>query len=177
MPEKDTESNNMPWKVTAILTLITTLGTAVLANWDKLNAKKPDMSQINKQSETAPSQHSQNISPPTLPSSSISSSVSIPEKTYYVIAGSSEYRDNLKSEPKRAAGNEYYHSFPNIKICASKTEGNKYYLVVGSELSKSDAEALKQQAINNNFRSDTYISPSNEIPFTRTSCQSIDIKT
>lgn len=175
MSEKDTQSNNMPWKVTAILTIITTLGTAALANWDKLNPRKPEQSSANQPSETASSQHSQNMSTLTpLPSSGTSSSRTTPEKTYYVIAGSSEYRDNLKNEPKRAAGNEYYHSFPSIKICASKIEGNTYYLVLGSELSESDAKALKQQAINNNFRSDTYISPSNEIPFTRTSCQSIN---
>ena len=185
MSEKDTQSNNMPWKVDAIVRIVMavigvvgTIGVAVATNWDKFNSSKTEQSPTNQQSETASNQNTQNISKPTsLPSSNTSLPHSIPGETYYVIAGSSEYRDELAKVPVIAAGNEYYNSFPNIKICPSKIESNIYYLVLGSELSKSDADALKQQAINNRFDKKTYVSESNQIQFSIPSCKSIvDIK-
>ncbi len=166
MSEKDTQSTNMPWKVYAILKIagaliavVGSLGVAAFANWDKLNPSKTEQSPTNKPSETASSQNPQNM--PT------------PETTYYVIAASSKDRAGLEDMPENLAGEQYYYSFPNIKICTSKTKADTHYLVLGSELSESDAKALKQQAKSNNFDPDTYILALNQIPFTRTSCQPI----
>jgi hypothetical protein len=111
----------------------------------------------------------------SLPSSSTapSSAQSSADQVFYVIAGQSKYPDELRQEPKRAAGLEFTRSFPNIKICPSKVDSKTHYLVLGSNLSQAEAQAVKQQAIVNNFQSDTYIQTEKEIFFVPSSCSNV----
>jgi cell division protein FtsN len=95
------------------------------------------------------------------------------DQVFYVIAGQSKYPDNLRQEPKRAVGLEFTRSFPNIKMCPSKVDSTTHYLVLGSNLSQTEAEAVKQQAIVNNFRSDTYVQPEKELFFAPSSCSNV----
>jgi len=111
--------------------------------------------------------------PTAVSSPSISTAPSSADQKFYIIAGQSEYPDELRQEPKRAAGLEFTRSFPNIKICPSKTNSKTYYLVLGSNLSQAEADVVKQQAIVNNFRPDTYVQSEKQIFFVPSNCSNV----
>lgn len=165
MSEPDNQSKNTPWIAGIIGSILIAAIPALLGNWDKIFPKNENqqLTEKSKPTETPGKDFSPSLSSATTLSNST-------KQKFYVIAGESNYLDNLKKEPIRAAGSQVYQSFPNIKICSSKVEQNKYYLVIDSGLSQSEAEAIKQQAITNNFRQDTYIQPEQEAFFTPKSC-------
>lgn len=106
-------------------------------------------------------------------SPSTSTAPSPTNQKFYVIAAQSEYPEALRQEPIRAAGLDFTRSFPNIQICPSKVNSRTYYLVLGSNLSQSEAQSLRQQAIANNFRSDTYLQSEQEIFFVPSNCSPV----
>lgn len=93
---------------------------------------------------------------------------SFEEKRYFVIAASSRNSKDVKNELERVrklVGESFGQQFPNAKICPPKAGNSRHVLVVGGNLSFSEAEALKKKAIANKFQSDTYVLPANKISF------------
>lgn len=155
------DQSQAPWKITIWVTLATAIIPAIFSSLDKITP-------LFKPSDSGSS------APMASPSNSpASSSESSDQPIFYVIAAESDYPDSLRREPQRAAGLEFKRSFPNIKICPSKVDPNKYYLVLGSKLSQTEAKDLRQQAIVNNFNQETYIQSEKEIFFVPSNCSPV----
>jgi hypothetical protein len=85
-----------------------------------------------------------------------------------VIAASSNKINDVKNELSRVqklGSNQFDQQFPAVKVCSPKPGNRRYALVVGSDLTFSQAEALKKKAIANKFQSDTYILPEDKTFF------------
>ncbi|MEP0871807.1 hypothetical protein NDA01_18495 [Trichocoleus desertorum AS-A10] len=90
------------------------------------------------------------------------------DKRYFVIAASSLRAKDVQNELSRVqklVGESFNQQFPNARTCVPKASNSRHALVVGSNLSFSEAEALKKKAIANKFQSDTYVLPANKIFF------------
>ena len=90
------------------------------------------------------------------------------DKRYFVIAASSTRAKDVQNELSRVqklVGESFNEQFSNAKICPPKAGNSRHALVLGSNLSFSEAEALKKKAIANKFQSDTYVLPANKISF------------
>lgn len=90
------------------------------------------------------------------------------DKRYFVIAASSPRAKDVQNELSRVqklVGGSFNEQFSNAKICPPKAGNSRHALVLGSNLSFSEAESLKKKAIANKFQSDTYVLPTNKIFF------------
>lgn len=153
------DQSQIPWKIGVSVTLAAAIVPALLSNLDKI---APLFQSSANSSPVA------TISPANSPVSGSSNQTS-----FYVIAAESKFPDSLRQVPAQAAGLEFPRSFPNIKICPSKVDTEKYYLVLGSKLSQSEAKDLRQQAIVNNFQNDTYIQSEKQIFFVPSNCSPV----
>ncbi|MTJ55812.1 hypothetical protein FJR38_25685 [Anabaena sp. UHCC 0253] len=117
---------------------------------------------------------SQNLVKQTESQNSINSQDSKSNK-FFVLAGESFYPDSLANEPNRVkariGAEKFNELFKDVKICRSFSDTKKYYLVLGSNLPEEEANKLKQQAIDNYFRPDTYSLQENLIDFNPSDCK------
>ena len=116
---------------------------------------------------------SPNPAPPNLSPSNSSKS----KESFFVIAGSSQFKKDLSQYPKTVRmkiGDSFDDRYRDIKICNSIVEHEKYYLVIGSILLGKDAEDLKNQAKSDGFQKDTYLQPESQIDFKPSNCQQVE---
>lgn len=84
---------------------------------------------------------------------------------YIVIAGSSPRQkdlENLLQEIESSTGNNPRDIFPNLYIRKSKNNSDYYMLILEENISFSEAQKVRNKAINYGFRSDTFFRNTNE---------------
>jgi hypothetical protein len=103
--------------------------------------------------------------------SAVGSQASISQGTYYVIAGSSPRRADLEGELRRVeerVGGSFETMFPLAAIYEPLGNNINYALVVGANLQYDAALELKRRALENGFRSDTFLWNSETVSFNQT---------
>ncbi len=88
---------------------------------------------------------------------------------YYVVAGSSPVKQDLERELRRVkdeVGSEFAALFPNVEIYPPLGRNTNYALVVDGNLSRTRAAELKQLAIREGFRDDTFLWKADKVTFT-----------
>ncbi|HEY9297206.1 MAG TPA: hypothetical protein VIQ31_12710 [Phormidium sp.] len=174
---KDTEntsSSTSLWKNPAVLgpVLVALIGVPgiIISNLDKIKSFFTPSSSSTSLPTGTPSNNSPTITP---------SPATSENKKFFVIAGESNYRESLAKEPKRVKlqmGDGFNYRYRDIKLCLSVADSKKLYLVIGSNLQQKDAELLKNHAIDDKFRQDTYILEESAIDFKPADCEVIVYK-
>jgi hypothetical protein len=114
----------------------------------------------------------------TSPSNPSSNEIAESNEKFFVIAGRSEYPEDLANVPKTVKikiGDSFNFRYQNIKICSLTANPKKYDLVIGSNLSNKDAEILKNKAIDDGFQKDTYVLSELNTEFQLSDCKPIKI--
>ena len=104
----------------------------------------------------------------TVPSPGDEALPSRPEGLYYVVAGSSPEKKDLEREKKRVrdeVGREFDQLFPNVQIYPPLGRNTNFALVVDGNLPQAEAEKLRQLAIQEGFRSDTFLWKASKVSF------------
>ena len=90
------------------------------------------------------------------------------DQRYYVIAGSSPVELDLERELRSVrdeVGDEFDDLFPNVKIYPPLGRNTNYALVIDGNLSREDATDLKQRAMKDGFRDDTFLWNADNVNF------------